>query len=202
MTKNIFIVAIAVLLNVAFCSLSAQNVSKDYNVGDFSAINLQSVGNIIFAQSAECTCRLEGPSEFVEKTRVTVKNGTVKAAEMGSCAIHAYGSGASMTLENVTATVTSDKGSVTVGDFGSAVIKSGDYQGLYVGAKSQVTLEGGTFRPYMDTITNENVKSIFWKVNETTDATSRDCMELLGDGCVYVDENQNQVRTGGGFNFT
>ena len=35
MTKNIFIVAIAVLLSVAFCSLSAQNVSKDYNVGDF-----------------------------------------------------------------------------------------------------------------------------------------------------------------------
>ena len=77
MTKNIFIVAIAVLLSVAFCSLSAQNVSKDYNVGKFSAINLQSVGNIIFAQSAECTCRLEGPSEFVEKTRVTVKNGTL-----------------------------------------------------------------------------------------------------------------------------
>ena len=47
----------------------------------------------------------------------------------------------------------------------------------------------------MDTIiTNENVKSIFWKVNETTDATSRDCMELLGDGCVYVDENGKQVR--------
>lgn len=52
----------------------------------------------------------------------------------------------------------------------------------------------------MDNITNENVKSIFWKVNETTDATSRDCMELLGDGCVYVDENRTQVRTGGGFN--
>ena len=137
---------------------------------------------------------------MVKNATVTVKNGTVKAAEMGSCAIRAYGSGASMTLENVTATVTSDKSSVTVGDFGSAVIKSGDYQGLYVGAKSQVTLEGGTFRPYMDTITNENVKSIFWKVNETTDATSRDCMELLGDGCVYVDENRTQVRTGGGFN--
>ena len=41
MTKNIFIVAIAVLLSVAFCSLSAQNVSKDYNVDEFSAINLQ-----------------------------------------------------------------------------------------------------------------------------------------------------------------
>ncbi len=136
----------------------------------------------------------------VKDATVTVKNGKVKATGIGSCAIRAYRSGASMTLEDVTATVTSDKSSVTVGDFGSAVIKSGDYQGLYVGAKSQVTLEGGTFRPYMDNITNENVKSIFWKVNETTDATSRDCMELLGDGCVYVDENRTQVRTGGGFN--
>ena len=106
----------------------------------------------------------------VKDATVTVKNGTVKATGSGSCAIRAYRSGASMTLENVTATVTSNKSSVTVGDFGSAVIKSGDYQGLYVGAKSQVTLEGGTFRPYMDTTTNENVKSIFLKVNETTDA--------------------------------
>ena len=138
---------------------------------------------------------------LVKDATVTVKNGKVKATGIGSCAIRAYRSGASMTLEDVTATVTSDKSSVTVGDFGSAVIKSGDYQGLYVGAKSQVTLEGGTFRPYMDTITtNENVKSIFWKVNETTDTTSRDCMELLGDGCVYVDETGTQVRTGGGFN--
>ena len=138
---------------------------------------------------------------MVKNATVTVKNGTVKAAGDASCAIRAYGSGASMTLENVTATVKSDNSSVTVGDFGSAVIKSGDYQGLYVGAKSQVTLEGGTFRPYMDTIiTKENVKSIFWKVNETTDATSRDCMELLRNGCVYVDENGKQVRTGGGFN--
>lgn len=137
---------------------------------------------------------------LVKDATVTVKNGTVKAAGDGSCAIQAYRSGASMTLEDVTATVTSNKSSVTVGDFGSAVIKSGDYQGLYVGIKSQVTLEGGTFRPYMDTITNKNVKSIFWKVNETTDATSRDCMELLEDGCVYLDESRNQVRTGGGFN--
>ena len=137
---------------------------------------------------------------LVKDAAVTVKNGTVNATGIGNCAIHAYRSGASMTLEDVTATVTSDKSSVMVGDFGSAVIKSGDYQGLYVGAKSQVTLEGGTFRPYMDNITNKNVKSIFWKVNETTDATSRDCMELLEDGCVYLDESRNQVRTGGGFN--
>ena len=137
---------------------------------------------------------------LVKDATVTVKNGTVKAAGDGSCAIQAYRSGAIMTLEDVTATVTSGKSSVTVGDFGSAVIKSGDYQGLYVGKNSHVTLEGGTFHPYMDTITNKNVKSIFWKVNETTDATSCDCMELLGDGCVYVDENRTQVRTGGGFN--
>ena len=137
---------------------------------------------------------------LVKDAAVTVKNGTVNATGIGSCAIRAYRSGASMTLEAVTATVTSDNSSVMVGDFGSAVIKSGDYQGLYVGANSRVTLEGGTFRPYMDNITNKNVKSIFWKVNETTDDTSRDCMELLGDGCVYVDENRTQVRTGGGFN--
>ena len=138
---------------------------------------------------------------LIKNATVTVKNGTVKATGSSSCAIRAYGSGASMTLEDVTATVTSDASSVMVGNFGSTVIKSGDYQGLYVGAKSQVTLEGGTFRPYMDTITtNENVKSIFWQVNETTDTTSRDCMELLGDGCVYVDETETQVRTGGGFN--
>ena len=137
---------------------------------------------------------------LIKNATVTVKNGTVKATGSGSCAIRAYGSGASMTLEAVTATVTSDKSSVTVGDFGSAVIKSGDYQGLYVGIKSQVTLKGGTFHPYLDTITNEYVKSIFWQVNETTDTTSRDCMELLGDGCVYVDETGTQVRTGGGFN--
>ena len=136
----------------------------------------------------------------VKDAAVTVKNGTVNATGIGNCAIRAYRSGASMTLEAVTATVTSDNSSVMVGDFGSAVIKSGDYQGLYVGANSRVTLEGGTFRPYMDNITNKNGKSIFWKVNETTDATSRDCMELLGDGCVYVDENSTQVRTGGGFN--
>ena len=138
---------------------------------------------------------------LIKNATVTVKNGTVKATGSASCAIRAYGFGASMTLEDVTATVTSDESSVMVGDFGSTVIKSGDYQGLYVGAKSQVTLEGGTFRPYMDTITtNENVKSIFWQVNETTDTTSRDCMELLEDGCVYVDETETQVRTGGGFN--
>lgn len=48
MTKNIFITAVAVLLSVALCPLWAQNVSEDCKVGEFSAINLRSVGNIIF----------------------------------------------------------------------------------------------------------------------------------------------------------
>ena len=51
MTKNIFITAVAVLLSVALCPLWAQNVSEDCKVGEFSAINLRSVGNIIFTLS-------------------------------------------------------------------------------------------------------------------------------------------------------
>ena len=46
MTKNIFITAVAVLLSVALCPLWAQNVSEDCKVGEFSAINLRSVGNL------------------------------------------------------------------------------------------------------------------------------------------------------------
>ena len=49
MTKNIFITAVAVLLSVALCPLWAQNVSEDCKVGEFSAINLQSVGNIVYS---------------------------------------------------------------------------------------------------------------------------------------------------------
>ena len=51
MTKNIFITAVAVLLSVALCPLWAQNVSEDCKVGELSAINLRSVGNIIFTQT-------------------------------------------------------------------------------------------------------------------------------------------------------
>ena len=73
MTKNIFITAVAVLLSVALCPLWAQNVSEDCKVGEFSAINLQSVGNIVFTQSDTYSCRMEGPFEYVDKTKVTVK---------------------------------------------------------------------------------------------------------------------------------
>ncbi len=77
MTKNIFITAVAVLLSVALCPLWAQNVSEDCKVGEFSAINLRSVGNIIFTQSDTYSCRMEGPFEYVDKTKVTVKGETL-----------------------------------------------------------------------------------------------------------------------------
>lgn len=75
MTRNVFITAVAVLLSVVLCPIWAQNVSEDCKVGDFSAINLRSVGNIVFTQSANHSCRMEGPFEYVDKTKVTVKGG-------------------------------------------------------------------------------------------------------------------------------
>ena len=49
MTKNIFIVAIAVLLSVAFCSLSAQNVSKDYNCRRLFCQSTCNLSEILFS---------------------------------------------------------------------------------------------------------------------------------------------------------
>lgn len=51
--------------------------SEDCKVGEFSAINLRSVGNIIFTQSDTYSCRMEGPFEYVDKTKVTVKGETL-----------------------------------------------------------------------------------------------------------------------------
>lgn len=77
MTKNVLVVAIVVLISVACSPLWAQNVSKECKVGEFTSINLQSVGNIVFTQSANYSCRLDGPSEYVEKTQVNVKGKTL-----------------------------------------------------------------------------------------------------------------------------
>lgn len=77
MTKNVLVVAIVVLVSVAFSPLRAQNVSKDCKVGEFTSITLQSVGNIVFTQSANYSCRLDGPFEYVEKTQVNVKGQTL-----------------------------------------------------------------------------------------------------------------------------
>ena len=65
MTKNIFITAVAVLLSVALCPLWAQNVSEDCKVGEFSAINLRSVGNIIFTQSDRSEEHTSEPSHII-----------------------------------------------------------------------------------------------------------------------------------------
>lgn len=77
MRKNVFLVVLAACMSMALCPLMAQNVSKDCNVKGFTSITLQSVGDIIFTQSADYSCRMEGPAEYVEKTQVNVENGTL-----------------------------------------------------------------------------------------------------------------------------
>lgn len=130
-------------------------------------------------------------------TAVTVKNGSIVANGNDARAIyteHATG----LTLENITATAPSGGTGVMLSGGGgsTATIKSGTYQGLYVGEHMNVTLEGGTFNPCSDQY------SIFRKLDSSCNNTSRDCMELLGAGYSYVDANNNPVRTFGGFNQT
>ena len=130
----------------------------------------------------------------IEGGTVTVKNGTVKANESGTCAIRA--DGGDTTLENVTVVIVgSALGGVAV--CAPVTIKSGDYQGLYVYEGCRAVLEGGTFHPYRNTSTGEYINSIFWKVNANSEVTSRDCMELLADGYGYADKNDQPVRTFG-----
>ena len=129
---------------------------------------------------------------------VTVKNGTVKADGIGSTAIRAD---SDTILEDVTtAIVYSGLGSVAA--CANVTIRSGNYQGLYVSDGGRAVLEGGTFRLCKRSYDGEKGDSIYWKVNPNTDVTSRDCMELLAEGYVYVDENGQPVRTFGGFRET
>ena len=130
-------------------------------------------------------------------TAVTVKNGSIVANGNDARAIYT-GHATGLTLENITATAPSGgTGVMLSGGGGSTVtIKSGTYQGLYVGEHMNVTLEGGTFNPCSDQY------SIFRKLDDSCNNTSRDCMELLGAGYSYVDANNNPVRTFGGFNQT
>lgn len=130
-------------------------------------------------------------------TAVTVKNGSIVANGNDARAIYTgYATG--LTLENITATAPSGGTGVMLSGGGgsTATIKSGTYQGLYVGEHMNVTLEGGTFNPCSDQY------SIFRKVDASCSKTSRDCMELLGAGYSYVDASNNPVRTFGGFNQT
>ena len=130
-------------------------------------------------------------------TAVTVKNGSIVANGNDARAIYT-GHATGLTLENITATAPSGGTGVMLSGGGgsTATIKSGTYQGLYVGEHMNVTLEGGTFNPCSDQY------SIFRKVDASCSKTSRDCMELLGAGYSYVDASNNPVRTFGGFNQT
>lgn len=130
-------------------------------------------------------------------TAVTVKNGSIVANGNDARAIYT-GHATGLTLENITATAPSGGTGVMLSGGGgsTATIKSGTYQGLYVGENMNVTLEGGTFNPC------SYQYSIFRKLDSSCNNTSRDCMELLGAGYSYVDANNNPVRTFGGFNQT
>ena len=90
-------------------------------------------------------------------------------------------------LENITAKVPdkSSQEAVYLGGSGlTATIVSGNYQGLYLDSTVTAVLKGGTFRPYQmwDGSTGY---SIFHQL-DSSGFSSRDCMELLAEGCVYV----------------
>ena len=72
MIKNISLAIVILVLSLTCRSLSAQNMSKEYNPEAFEYIVLESVGNIIFTQSDKYSCRIEGPTEYVENVKVTV----------------------------------------------------------------------------------------------------------------------------------
>ncbi len=62
MTKHIFYNCCCGIIKCSpLPALGTKNVSEDCKVGEFSAINLRSVGNIIFTQSDTYSCRMEGP---------------------------------------------------------------------------------------------------------------------------------------------
>lgn len=133
----------------------------------------------------------------INEAVVTISNDTILASGNSATAIYTgYATG--LTLENVTATVPNGGIGVVLSGNGNstATIKSGTYQGLYVGEHMSVTLEGGTFNPCSDQY------SIFRKLDASCNNTSRDCMELLGAGYGYVDASNQPVRTFGSFNQT
>ncbi len=74
MTKHVFIAAVIVSFGMFLCPLNTQHISKNVPVSEFSSITLESVGNIVFTQSSGYGCRIEGPKEYVDKTRITLKN--------------------------------------------------------------------------------------------------------------------------------
>ena len=133
---------------------------------------------------------------------MTLKNGTIEPGQTYTQAIYAWMSDGALRLENITAKVPdkSNQEAVYLDGRTKATIVSGNYQGLYLDSTVTAVLKGGTFRPYQmwDGSTGY---SIFHQL-DSSGFSSRDCMELLAEGCVYVNEAGEQVRTYGGFNYT
>lgn len=83
-TKRTFsIIVIAVLALTSIQTLYAQNrtITKKYNVGNFSEIETDIVGNIIFTQSNHTSVSAEGDEEMVNKLIVKVENNTLKLSK-------------------------------------------------------------------------------------------------------------------------
>ena len=141
--------------------------------------------------------------EVESAASVTLKNGTIETTWAYTQAIQAWMPDGELRLEKIVAKVPDNSNQEAVYLEGSgltATIVSGDYQGLYLSPEVTAVLEGGTFRPYQ-TWDGRTKYSVFHQLSNSGDS-SRDCMELLAEGCVYVDEDGKQVRTYGGFNYT
>lgn len=82
-TTNFTLIVIALLATLSIQTAYAQKkiISKNYNVGNFSAIDTDIVGNVIFTQSATTSVSAEGEEEMVNNLVVTVENNTLKLSK-------------------------------------------------------------------------------------------------------------------------
>ncbi len=80
---NFTLIAIALLATLSIQTACAQKkiISKNYNVSNFSAIDTDIVGNVIFTQSATTGVSAEGDEEMVNNLIVKVENNTLKLSK-------------------------------------------------------------------------------------------------------------------------
>ncbi|MDR1004827.1 MAG: DUF2807 domain-containing protein [Prevotellaceae bacterium] len=71
------IITFGMLFGLAIGSVWAQTSSETRNVGDFSSLDISSVGSIIFTQSDVCSVKLEGTDRLLKNTTTTVTDGTL-----------------------------------------------------------------------------------------------------------------------------
>ena len=131
---------------------------------------------------------------------VTLKNGKIEVNQ-DIYALAVWMTEGHLTLDDITVTAAGIRtnGAVYLSGTTNATIVSGDYQGLYLDPNATAVLEGGTFRPYKTQ--SGTGYSIFHQLSSSGES-SRDCMDLLAEGYVYVNEAGEQVRTYGGFDYT